>query len=162
VHAIVTAVGRDRRVILVTACLTLVAALVFPASAGAESVSVQVTARIAPTFSLTILTSGAIAFGDVTVGAVYDSPDRQTLLVRSGLPWDFTDSSDAVISVGELTLPREQLVRHIVTPGFGDGLPAGIHEIDCAYVLDLTSPEALSLPAGTQITTTMGYTAVQR
>ncbi len=161
-YASTTTMGTGRRAIAAIACATLLVALLLPGYAGAESVSVQVTARIAPVFSLTILTGGTVAFGDVTVGEVYESPDSQTLLVRSGLPWDFTDSSDSVISVGELTIPRERIVRHTVTPGFGDGLPAGIHEIECDYVLDLTTPEALSLPAGTQIITTMGYTAVQQ
>ncbi|MBF4508856.1 MAG: hypothetical protein ISP10_00035 [Aeromicrobium sp.] len=142
--------------------LALAASLIAPTPAGAESASVTVTATIAPVFSLTILTDGAVTFGEVPAGAVYESSDTQVLRVRSNRPWELSDSSDTEIAVGDLVLPRETFVRHSVTPSFGVGQPAGVHDILCTYTLDLTAPEALDLPAGTLISTRFGYTAVQQ
>lgn len=143
-------------------CMVLAATLAMPSPAGADSVSVRVIAQIAPTFSLTLLSDGTVSFGEVTVGQTYEAAETQTLEVRSSRPWDFSDSSDPTISVGGVTVPRDRVVRHVVTPGFGEGRAAGTHTIQCRYILDLTTPEAFSLPRGVPIATTFGYTVVQR
>lgn len=150
------------RKLLVVGALALTLALAVAPNAGANSLSVTVTAQVAPVFSLTILTDGVVAFGQVPVGAVYTSPEEQVLRVTSSLPWNFSDSSDATILLGGDTVPRSQVVRHTPNPSFGTGLAAGVHDITCTYTLDLTSAEARALTPGTQISTRLGYTAVQQ
>ncbi len=136
--------------------------LVAPAPADAESVSVTVTARIAPVFELTVLTDGAVSFGDLAAGGRYTAPEVQRFRVRTNRPWDFTDSSDTLIALGATPIVRERIARHAVDPGFGTSISPGVHEITARYTIDLTAPEALDLPAGTTIATRFGYTAVQR
>lgn len=142
--------------------LVLAVTLAIPAPAGAGSAAVTVTAEIASVFSLTLLTDGRIDFGSVTVGAVYQSPEQQSVRVSSSRPWNFTDSSDANILLGSVVVPRGQIVRHTVDPGFGTGIAPGVYDIACSYTLDLTSAEARALTPGTHVSTSMGYTAVQQ
>jgi hypothetical protein len=142
--------------------LTLAALFVPLESAGAKSASVTVTAQVAPVFSLTILTDGQVAFGQVLTGAVYTSAAEPILRVTSSRPWNFTDSSDATILLGSVSVPRSQVVRHSPNPSFGTGLTAGVHDIACTYTLDLTSAEARALAPGAQISTRLGYTVVQQ
>lgn len=150
-----------RRLRAITA-LALAFIFALPATAGAGSASVTISAQIAHTFSLTILTDGLVSFGEVTTGAVYTSPSEQVLRVSSSLPWNFSDSSDATIDLSGVVVPRDQVVRHTPNPGFGSGLAAGTRVISCVYTLDLTSAEALTLQPGDSVSTRLGYTVVQQ
>lgn len=151
-----------RRPVRAFTAIALAFIFALPASAGAESASVTISAQIAHTFSLTILTDGLVSFGEVTTGSVYTSPAEQVLRVSSSLPWNFTDSSDAMIDLSGVVVPRDQVVRHTPTPGFGSGLAAGTRVISCVYTLDLTSAEALTLQPGDSVSTRLGYTVVQQ
>ncbi len=153
-------VGSGR--LALAAVVILATALLAPASAGADSADVTVTAQVAPVFSLTILTDGLVPFGQVLTGETYTSPAEPVLRVTSSLPWNFSDSSDPTITIGGTTVPRSTVVRHEPTPAFGEGLPAGVREIDCTYTLDMTSPTAMGLTPGTLISTRLGYTVVQQ
>ncbi len=144
-------------------CIAVAALLSLPATAAADSVGVQVTARVTPVFTLTLLSDGNVSFGNVAAGKYYAAPERQTIRVSSGRPWDFTDSSDTVIrDLGGTDYVRSTLVRHSTSTGFGTMKPAGVYDITCRYVLDLSSLAAQRIPPGTIISTRMGYTVVQR
>ena len=140
----------------ILACLSLA-----PAPTHAGSATVVVTARVSPTFSLTLLSSGLVDFGTVAVGSAYTSAEPQWIVVRSSRPWEFYDSSDAALAVGDDSFPRETFLRHSVSVPFGSERPPGVHLISCDYFLDLTPVEAFDLPSDTALQTTFGYTAVQ-
>lgn len=146
----------------VVLALSLAAAMVPVEPAGAESGSVTVTASMANTFSLTVVTDGAVEFGERALGEVYTAGEQQQLRVVSTRPWDFSDSSDARLVVGVVNVPRDKVFRHTVEPTFAQGIPAGMYQITCTYLLDLTTPEAVSLPTNTPMSTHFSYSAVQR
>lgn len=155
----------SRKVLWRRACSVLIlgvlAALTPLQPAGADSSCVTVTAQIADTFSLTLITDGKVEFGERALGRVYTASGEQ-LRVSSTKPWDFSDSSDTRLIVGAVNVPRDRVFRHSVEPGFSTGIPAGEYTIDCTYELDLTTPEAASLPTKTPITTRFRYSAVQQ
>jgi len=144
------------------ALLAFAVALVSTPHATADSANVRVTATIAPTFSLTLLTDGTVDFGPCALGGVYTAPEQQRFRVISGRPWDFTDSSETRVVVGGVDIPRNAVLKHAVSLGFGQGLAAGTYEITCTYTADLSSSDAARLPANTPIGANFGYSAVQR
>lgn len=131
--------------------------------ADTAATSVHLTARLAESFSLTIRSSGIYDFGAREVGKRYSSPRMPILTVRSNRPWEFSDSSDSVItSVPGKLFPRPLLFRHVTEPGMNRILRPGMYEITARYWLDLTDDSLLGLPSETVIATDMGYTIVQR
>ena len=142
--------------------LVLLSALVAPASTSAESVVVITTARIAPVFSLSVVGPAMIDFGEVELGSVYQMPAATEIVVRSNRPWEFIDSSDTVLAIGDFSMPRETFLRHEVSLPFGVDQSPGIHPVTCSYLLDLTPVEAFDLPTDVELTATFGYTAIQR
>ncbi len=137
-------------------------ALIAPPRTGADSASVVVTARIEPTFSLTLLSSGVVDFGTVSLGSTHLSREPQVLRVRSSRPWVLSDSSDRMIEIGDLTVDRESILRHAAPMDFDVVRDPGVHTIECLFELDLASPIAFDLPPDVEISTTFGYTALQR
>lgn len=152
--------GKKRACIVLV--LGLLAALVPMQPAGAESGSVTVTATMTDTFSLTVITDGAVEFGERALGEVYTAGEQQELRVVSTRPWDFSDSSDVRLVAGTVNVPRDTVFRHTVEPTFAQSIPAGVYKVTCTYVLDLSTTEAASLPTNTPIGTHFGYSAVQR
>lgn len=144
--------------------LLLLAGLALPTSAHASSsASVEVTARVSESFSMTVYTNGVVSFGSVKPGKRYSTPKIAILRVTSSRPWMLTDTSDTVIKdLGGQDRFRPLVIGHDMNLRFGRLKQAGIYNITASYWLDLRHPWAMSLPAGTNIWTRMGYTAVQQ
>ena len=151
-----------RRLAAAVAATVVVGLILAPSPMQADSASVVVTARISPTFSLSLLSSGRVDFGTVSLGSTHTSTEPQVLQVRSNRPWEFVDSSDTMIEIGELVIPRERILRHESTMAFGTDLPPGVHTIECDYTLDLATPDAFDISPDAEISATFGYTAIQR
>jgi hypothetical protein len=160
--AIRSALASSRVLLTMLSAALLLMLTTAPVPAAADSASVTVSASIAPIFELTMLTDGEVSFGELEIGRVYTSPEVQRFRVRSSRPYSFSDSSDAAIALGSTTVARDAIVRHSVTPGFSPALPGGITDFAVTYLVDLTTPEALDLDAGTTISTRFGYTFVQQ
>ena len=154
--------GRRSLVVAIAAALLVATAALEPTTTGASATSVVATARVAPAFSLTLLTSGEVDFGEVLPGSTYELASATRLEIRSNRPWDFIDSSDNVLWVGDNALVRETFMRHAPSLPFESGHTPGVHLITCDYVLDLTSTEAYDLPTDVTLLATFTYTAVQQ
>ena len=140
----------------------LLVTLLSPHATPANSADVTVTARIAPVFSMSMLGPTVIDFGQVELGGVYELPNATRILIRSNRPWEFIDSSEPYMSVGNQSVPRETFLLHRTSLAFGPHQIPGNHLIECDYVLDLTPVEAFDLPTDASLTATFGYTVVQR
>ena len=121
--------------------------------------TVTVSAQVNPAFTMTLPSSGTVAFGTVSVGSVYTpASQNQTILVKSNKLWDYSVATSN-ITAGAASFPFSTFITDTGL-AFGTGKPIGVTTDTRSYKLDLSSDTAYSIPANTPVSATVTYTAV--
>jgi hypothetical protein len=151
-----------KRTILVVATAAAIV-LAIGAYAWATTQNVTINAQVNPAFTMSLTSSGAVNFGTVDVGNVYNSSgsQNQQIVVKSNKAWDYS-STQTSITAGAATFPFGSFMTDTGSVNFGTGIARGVSTDDRAYKLDLSADAAYSIPPNTPVTASITYTAVQQ